>query len=283
MKIDKILFVSDENPNYLGFWPSISKFYKTVYNINPHLFFIGNKNDENKKYLTDEHGQITTINPIVDIPIIIQSLWAKFWFTQTEPETVWLIGDIDLYLLNKTYLDSCLVQVPDNESYLHINANGYKMGNWWENPLAGLPGYFHCAKGKVFKEYLKLSDDFIDDCKYIYNSKKYGILYNGMIQKEEHAPERVKDKTDYGFICCEENLSTERLIPHKDKIYQFTYPANLTRLETHFALSSGRSTPCDFDLLQIYNESVNYIDFHCPRPYACFANQIEHIIYNSIK
>ena len=104
MKIDKILFVSDENPNYLSFWPSISKFYKTVYNINPHLFFIGNKNDENKKYLTDEHGQITTINPIVDIPIIIQSLWAKFWFTQTEPETVWLIGDIDLYLLNKIVL-----------------------------------------------------------------------------------------------------------------------------------------------------------------------------------
>lgn len=281
MKINKILFISDENINYLSFWPSISKFYKTVYDIDCHLFFLGENNHTNNKYLSTEYGQITTIKPLDNIPIIIQSLWGKFWFTQTEPETVWLIGDIDLYLLNKTYLNDCLSKVTNNNSYVHFNANGYKLGNWWQNPVAGLPGYFHCAKGKIFKEYLNLSNIFKEDCQYILDSKKYGILYNGLIKRHNDAPERVKDKKDYGFICCEENLSTERLIPYKDKIYQFTYPINSIRLETNFAIS-GDQTPCNFDLSNIYDKSKKYIDFHSPRPYTCFSDQIENIVYDAI-
>lgn len=276
MRIDKILFVSDDNANYLSFWNSISKFYKTVYSIQPHLFFLGIKDESNEKHLSTEYGDITYINPIKNIPIIIQALWGKFWFTQTELDTIWLIGDIDLYLLNKNYLDNCLSSTHDDQ-YVHLNANGYHQGNWW-TAKNGLPGYFHLAKGKKFKEYLKLSDSFELDCSYIYNSKKYGILYNGMIKDATDAPPRVKDKTNFGFICCEENLSTERLIVRKDDICSFTYPKDLIRLETPFA-KAGLTTPCDYNLLTNYNEKINYIDLHAPRPYNCFAKSIDTIIY----
>jgi hypothetical protein len=50
---------------------------------------------------------------------------------------------------------------------------------------------------------LELSDTFEEDCSYIYNSKKYGILYNGVICNEQQAPQRVKDKLEYGFIAHE--------------------------------------------------------------------------------
>ena len=278
MKIDKILFISDSNINYLSFWNSISKYYKTRFKIDCKLFFIGERNDENSHFLSEEHGEVEIVRPLENIPIIIQSLWGKFWFTQTEPNTNWLIGDIDLYLLNKDYFYNSLQQIPEG-SYGHINANGYKNGNWWDNPLTGIPGYFHCASGSKFKQYLQLSDSFEEDCSYIFNSKKYGILYNGLIRNEEHAPQRVKDKKDYGFICCEENLTTERLSKYKDEIVSITYPTNLIRVETPYALR-GLSTPEDYDFSQIFNPIMkdHYIDLHAPRPYNVFGEQIEKIL-----
>lgn len=276
MKIDKIIFTSDSNINYLSFWNSISKYYKTKFQIDCKLFFIGQKNDNNKMYLSEEFGEVQVVDPIENIPIIIQSLWGKFWFTQTELNSNWLIGDIDLYLLNKDYFDCCMQSIP-NDSYGHINANGYKSGNWWDN--GQLPGYFHCASGKKFKQYLQLSDSFEQDCLYILNSKKYGILYNGMIKNESQAPQRVKDKKDFGFICCEENLSTERLMKHKDNIVSITYPESLVRLETPYAIY-GKSTPDNFNFDSIFDLSNKnkYIDFHAPRPYSIFGERIERIL-----
>jgi len=278
MKIDKILFVSDNNINYLSFWNSISEYYFKRFGIESKLFFIGEKNEDNIQYLSEQFGEVEIITPLQNVPIIIQSLWGKFWFTQTEPNTTWLIGDIDLYLLNKDYFDDCMTKIPQ-DSYGHINANGYKNGNWWDNPLTGIPGYFHCATGKKFKEYLQLSDSFQHDCEYILNSKKYGILYNGLISNENQAPQRVKDKKDFGFICCEENLTTERLTKHKDQIVSITYPQNLVRVETPFALS-GQITPNDFDFKYMFdvNNKSRYIDLHAPRPYTVFGERIEKIL-----
>lgn len=280
MKIDKILFISDSNINYLSFWNSISKYYKKRFGIDCKLFFLGEKNEENEHFLSEEYGEVEIVKPLENVPIIIQSLWGKFWFTQTEPETNWLIGDIDLYLLNKEYFEFAVSKIP-NDGYGHINANGYKDGNWWENPKTGIPGYFHCASGKKFKEYLHLSDSFEEDCLYIYNSKRYGILYNGLIPHEDYAPQRVKDKKEYGFICCEENLTTERLSKIKDNITSITYDPSLIRLETPYALS-GMSTPHNYDLCGIYNPEIKgrYIDMHAPRPYTVFGEQIEKIIEN---
>lgn len=280
MTIDKILFVADNNPAYLGFWPSISKFYSRYYDMRPHLFFL---NDGKALPSIDtSYGDVTIVDAATDTPIIIQALWGKFWFTQTEPNTTWLIGDIDLYLLNRDYLQTALRGI-GSEDYGHINANGYKMGNWWQAPKYGLPGYFHCAKGSVFQRYLSLSNSFADECRFIRDSKRYGILYNGIIQNPEAAPQRVKDKADYGYICCEEHLSTERLIPLADKIIGYTYPSYLTRLETPHA-TRGVVTPSDFDFRTIFDSNMigSYIDFHAPRPYSVFGDRIEEVLQHYV-
>jgi hypothetical protein len=278
MKIDKILFVSDSNINYLSFWNSISRYYKKRFNLNSKLFFIGEKTSQNEYFLSEEYGEVEVIKPLENVPIIIQALWGKFWFTQTELETTWLIGDIDLYLLNKKYFQDCMSKIPDGK-YAHINANGYNCGNWWLKLNPGLPGYFHCASGKKFKEYLELSDSFEQDCTYIFNSKKYGILYNGSIPNEEYAPQRVKDKKEYGYICCEENLTTERLIKYKDEMVSITYPSNSIRIETSYA-QKGLVTPDNYELYNSFNPNLKdmYIDLHAPRPYTTFGKDTEKII-----
>lgn len=281
MKIDKIIFTSDSNINYLSFWNKISEFYKKYHGIDSKLIFISNEYSENKSFLSEKFGEVCVVKPLENVPIIIQTLWGKFWFTQQEEKTNWIIGDIDLFLLKKDYLEKCLSNVPD-DSYCHINANGYKQGNWWDNG-PGIPGYFHCANGSIFKKYLKLSDSFEEECSYIYNSKKYGILYNGLASSDLSIPERVKDKKEYGFICCEENRTTELLAPQKDNIFSFTYPENLKRIETPHA-SYGLKTPDNFDLRTIFDKSKKdqYIDFHCPRPFTKFGPGIDFILSHYI-
>ena len=58
MKIDKILFVSDNNINYLSFWNSISEYYFKRFGIESKLFFIGEKNEDNLQYLSEQFGEV---------------------------------------------------------------------------------------------------------------------------------------------------------------------------------------------------------------------------------
>ena len=70
MKIDKILFISDENINYLSFWNSISKYYKNRFGIDCKLFFLGEENDKNTKYLSREYGEVEVDTELTIVCIV---------------------------------------------------------------------------------------------------------------------------------------------------------------------------------------------------------------------
>ena len=261
MKIDKVLFVSDSNLNYLSFWPSVSKYYTNVLGFKCKLFFIGEPDETTQPYLI---GDVQIVKPIKDVPIIIQALWAKFWFTQTEPHTNWMIGDIDMYILDKKWLFESLEKIPE-DGYGHI----FTVLDGEGKPY--FPGYSHVASGKKFKEYLELTDNFEEECKFIYSSKKYGIF-------DKPAPPRIQDKQYFEYICCEEQLSTERLTRRLNEI-TLVYHKNHNRLETPWAYR-GDVTPSDVNLLMYFNRKPKeyWQDFHCPRPYTAWREQIEEIL-----
>lgn len=260
MKVDKVLYVSDSNLNYLSFWPSVSRFTKKHLGIDCKLFFIGEPDEQTKKFLV---GDVQVVRPIPDVPIIIQALWAKFWFTQTEPDTNWLIGDIDMYIFDKTKMLASLDQIPE-DGYGHVH-----MGIHDGKPY--FPGYHHAASGRKFKEYLELTDDFESECRFIQTSKKYGIF-------GKTCPPRIKDKKDYEYICCEEQLTTERLSKRFSEL-TIIYPENHIRFETPWAYH-GENTPVDYDMVRQFKNrpKEEWSDFHCPRPYTQWSNQIEEIL-----
>jgi hypothetical protein len=163
MKIDKVIFTCDDNPAYSGFWKSISKHFLDKLNIKSHLFLIGDDCLKAKDYKT-EYNEVTFVKKLKTVPSIIQALWGKFYFTKTEPETVWMVGDLDLYPLQSDWFTTN-IQEFSNDAYLHLNAFGYSK-EWWNNKQ-GLPGYYHVAKGKTFEKYLNLSSTFEEDCKHI--------------------------------------------------------------------------------------------------------------------
>lgn len=260
MKIQKVIFTIDDNPHYKGFWSSISKHYKQRFNIMPKLFIIGNNVDVSS--YDSSNGEIEVVPAVDNIPTIIQALIGKFYFTKTEPDTIWKVGDLDLYPLQKSHFEDSISNISD-DAYVHLNPYAY--GSNWRDGINGLAGYFHVAKGKVFEEELKFQNkSFEDVCKEIYNSNRWGIrFYNIQSNVENH-----KASNDWGWFCCEE-MYTGYLLNNSSKLIEVP-PVSYNRVD--------RSNMV-YDIQKI--KEGFYIDFHSPRPYEQHSDIIEKIIENA--
>ena len=258
MKINKVIFTIDDNPHYKGFWSSISKHYKEKLNMIPKLFIIGNNVDVNS--YDNRYGEIEVVNQLPNIPSIIQALIGKFYFTNTEHDTVWKIGDLDLYPLSKEYFTTNIQDI-SNEKYIHLNPYAY--GHDWRQKPYGLAGYFHVAKGRVFEEELKFTNkSFEDVCLEIFNSDRWGIKFHsisGSLTNRQASP-------DWGWFCCEE-MYTGELLRNCEKLLEITPTNGYTRIDR---------SDMTYDIKLIDNG--HYIDFHSRRPYEDHKDEIERIV-----
>lgn len=222
------------------------------------LFIIGDDVDISKYDTT--YGEVEVIPLVKDVPSIIQALIGKFYFTKTEPETTWKIGDLDLYPLQKKYFIDSIKDINDDK-YVHLHGHAY--GENWRDTVHGLAGYFHVAKGKVFEEELKFTNkSFEDVCLEIFNSDRWGIKFHsisGSLTNKQASP-------DWGWFCCEE-MYTGELLRDCEKLLEITPTNGYTRID--------RSN-MTYDLNLIGNG--HYIDFHSPRPYEDHKDEIEKII-----
>jgi hypothetical protein len=257
MKIDKVIFSIDDNPHYKGFWSSISNHFNNRLGIKPKLFIIGNQVDTSGYDTTN--GEIEVVPKIEGIPSIIQALWAKFYYVKTEPETTWLVGDLDLYPLQRYHFIDKIKDVSE-EAYVHLNPYGY--GKDWRNGYNGLPGYFHCAKGKTFIDELKLERSFEEIVKEIYISNTWGIKFYNIQENNENR----MASPDHGWFCCEE-MYTGYLLKESKKLVEIDPEGGYLRIDrSHMVYNTN-------DI----SRGV-YIDFHSPRPYEMHSEEIEKIV-----
>lgn len=161
----------------MDFWPIVSKVWKVFFNIEPILLYI---NDNDNISISSEFGTVIKINPIDRIPIELQTLWIRYWYPSTEPETIFMISDIDMIPLSKKYFVENILEYSD-DSYLHINPciNTYGL----------IPSCYHIAKGKKFTEVLNLDNSFEEDIKKVASfDQSYG---NGWFNDEKYATDKV--------------------------------------------------------------------------------------------
>lgn len=262
MKIDKVIFTIDDNPHYKGFWSSISKHFNERMNISPVLFIIANESEVDLNSYDNSNGKVVLIPKLTSVPTIIQALIGKFYFTKLEPETTWIIGDLDLYPLQQKHFKERIEDL-DSNSYVHLNPHAY--GKDWRNDIKGLAGYFHVAKGNVFEKELNfINKSFEDVCLEIYNSNKYGIKFHSIVANVHNK----QASGDYGWFCCEEmytgdllkNCQIMKEIPPHNNLYHRIDRSNMV-----------------YNLSDV--ENGFYIDFHAPRPYEDYSNIIEDIVH----
>ena len=157
MKIDKVIHSCDSNRFYLDFWPLVSKVWKKKFNIEPVLVFIGNEDIE----IDDTYGTVIRMGDIKSIPKYLQALWVRYWLPVTEPDTTWMISDIDMFPISEAYFVDQIADI-DDDKYVHLYPCVDSYGT--------LPSCYHIAKGSKFKEVLDLPDSWEESVSTVYNS-----------------------------------------------------------------------------------------------------------------
>ena len=157
MKIDKVIHSCDNNKFYLDFWPLVSKVWKEKFNIEPILAFIGDEDVE----IDETYGTVIRMGDVQPVPKYLQALWVRYWLPVTEPETTWMISDIDMFPISKEYFIDQIKDI-DADKYVHLNPCVETYGT--------LPSCYHIAKGKKFKEVLELPDSWEKSLKAVHKS-----------------------------------------------------------------------------------------------------------------
>lgn len=279
MKIDKIIFSSSEP--FSVFWNLNAKIWKTKLGIEPVCLFFG---DRNKVDMSEEHGKVIEMPIMSQWPLLIQITWSKFFYTTTEPDTTWLLGDMDMYPLATDWLTTNIASYPDDR-YLHLDADAITQLNGtqytWANKVItpenqkdlghdiNLPAQYHCAKGSVMKKALKIENSFEESIRHIVESKRY----NGTRSFRECDPIE-----QHNLWCAEELRSTRFL---RNSIFEGL--VNFTGL---FLKSGVGSTDGDHVHFSMYNEDIGayvineerlangqYKNLHAVRPFSHYLDE----------
>ena len=242
MKPDRVSLSCDSNPYYLEFWEPVSRIWKHKFGVEPYLFYIG----DSATAPSNEHGTVVPIKPVDGVPIHTQAQWARFHFTQSEPDCVWITSDIDMFPLSREYfLDTAKGVLPDCFVALNSDLRNY------------FPVCYNMALGRVFKEVLQLEDTFEADVKKVFS----------ITNSDSHT---VGDQVFENWSA-DERYSSAKICEHRS-----LYPHRVAQFVRPGGYQSARRI--DRSNWQYDENSVKqewYLDCHSLRPYTAHKQQIE--------
>ena len=241
MKIDKVILACDDKRFYLDFWYPVSKVWKKKFNIHPVLILFGDKNILN---VSEEFGTVVEFKTQPNILPHIQAQWVRYWYPKTEPNTTWLISDIDMFPISKQYFINSLSGVRD-DAFINLNAD-----------KDYFPACYNGGKGKTFNEVFKLHDTWEQSITEIDNRSKN--------IKNDHVPESFTIyEPGRSFMAnwgIDEAYSAE-------KIKSFSDQSRVIRINRPGGHNERRLDRSSWNLEENKVLSEWYTDCHCLRPY----------------
>jgi hypothetical protein len=223
-----------------------------------------------------------------------QLTWSKFHHTMSEPETTWIIGDIDLYPLQKDLFTSVIESIDDN-AYTHLASN-VVTNQRYEKYGGYLPAYYHVAKGKTFEKALSLNEGSFDEqISYIINDGRFTY-------KNEVSQDKIKqmfggasgnkvliDENEYLYWLTDERYTSFKIHDsHKKGIIDFTtaieYQIVPNQCQTQTRIdrkSFFNSAYQRYNSLLLHNNKL--IDIHCHRPFKEQKESLHDIIEKCFK
>jgi hypothetical protein len=289
MKINKVLFSCSDSPDYTPFWEVQSKIYRECLGIEPVCLLFGKKS---KTGMTEKYGTIVEMEADPNLPWSVQMVWSKFDYPTREPDTTWLIGDIDLVPLQRAHFIDRVASIPDN-AYAHLNAGGISQprlgrmdGFINDGPErvakdrgrsggADLPGHYHAAKGKTF-EWLTQCRPFLLQVQRIVTSDRYGL---GVMSNQPKS--QIKDNPYWYYWCAEENYSSDLIwTAFKNKQLNFV-PLYYNNGNDTDRINRDVFVNNDYVYSVPKLKAGVYVDIHCARPYASQHDALARIIHHA--
>lgn len=296
MKIDKVVFSSSEL--FAPFWNVQAKVWREL-GIEPVCLLWGKIENTD---MDPSLGEIIEMEFNPDLFESFQITWSKFYHTLSEPDTTWIIGDMDQIPLRRSRFIDDISDLPD-ECYTHLafaeipfrgqhifkqiaSRNQHldltienvfcALGGFYDGGM-DLPAYYHVAKGSVFNKALGLDEKTFDEqVKYVTESKLFGL--GPLHDRNDHHPSWDSVKHSYNIPVPEEelyvwvadeNYSSHRIWnAHKTGKIKFipkvSYENADVRLGRHRMSPDGQYVPSTH-----YSKVTDghYVDVHCARPY----------------
>lgn len=246
MQIDRVILGCDTHPEYLPFWNLVSKAWSEIIGITPTLVLIA---DEIPDYLDRTYGEIYLMKPVDGIPTARQAQIVRFFFPSKFPDEICLTSDIDMFPMSSIYFNGLVESVPDNNLAVYSS----------DSTVEGFPNHpsfavgYNAAKGKIFEEIIQGNMNSWESklVEWVSHGHKWftdEIMFYKSWQQWQNKEERTSFfKRGYN--------------KHPDPLY-------INRID--------RGNNCNFDKKLL--EMGYYFDFHMPRPYSQYKDQINEIV-----
>lgn len=140
MKLDRVIFASDLNANYIQFWPLVSRVWLHVTGAKPTLFFIAPANTPIERVPGSEIIFIAA-PPELPVCFVAQTvrLLAPSWF----PNETCVISDIDLMVVRRDFFPRHLARCGEDALVIL---------NRYTSTVNRPSMCYHVAKGRTFAE-----------------------------------------------------------------------------------------------------------------------------------
>lgn len=276
MKIDKVIWSATEK--YSDFWNINSKIHNKFLDMDCVLLLYGKKENCD---VSEEHGKVVEIDYLEDYPTTVQFALNKFYYTKNEPDTTWIIGDIDQIPLQRHHFIDQIADVPDDH-YVHLVEDAMEentsvpIGAWKTEgstvDRTYLTAHYHVGKGSVFTEALDLNLTLEEHIVALLDQwrthrKKIGASYAELEDQRNWGEAETKQ---HGVWAWEEIYTTSLI--YKNYLDKFTGFERPFRRQPSKKIC--RSGGCKFDP----SRKNDYVDIHCPVPYAAHKEQIHDIL-----
>jgi hypothetical protein len=241
----KVAMSCNANSYYLDFWEPVSRMWKYKCGLEPFLFFVGDEKDTPP----NQHGTVVRVPRIDGVPEHTQAQWARFFFTQTDLDSVWITSDIDMFPLSRPYFVDAVTKCPD-DCFVSLNSD---LRDYF-------PVCYNVATGRTFKEVLELEDTFEESVQAVFSTTSgQPHVVNGRVMQNWSADEMYSS----GKICK----------------FRSRYPHRNLQLLRPGGFHNGRRV--DRLWWQYEDKLIKkewYIDCHSLRPYSQNRQQIETLL-----
>ena len=279
MKIDKIIFASDES-DFLQFWKIQAKVSKEILGLDPILFIIC---EEESDFYPDGNG---TVKKIKKSNLVLntgaQAAIGRMYFTRYFPDSVCLISDIDLLTINREYIESSSKNFSDDD-FIIFDSDAYEL----DRPevydyltqshfpfVQQLYSYhFNAAKGKIFDKILG-TDCTFDEYLLKHISVGDGSLFWGV--DEFYFSDCINNKS-HGIEIRKiiRGISSPWMVDRR--IERHNFPVEL-KFSGEIEAQRRYGTYDEKKLEEGY-----YIDVNCCRPYNEYKNEIDRVVEIALK
>ena len=109
MKLDKVILSSDDNPDYLEFWPIVSEAWRNI-GIEPILFYTGKNKIKNENVFNFNLEKCDSAFIAQNVRLLAPTLF---------PNDTCIISDIDNMPLSEDYFQGNIVNITDNQFVIY--------------------------------------------------------------------------------------------------------------------------------------------------------------------